>query len=65
MRLHTNPYASLFSLARVSRFEALLAQIHAPPRGAPGYPLLTMFKILLLQHWGTLSDPFITSPLNS
>jgi transposase len=25
--------------------------------GAPGYPPLTMFKILLLQQWHTLSDP--------
>ena len=38
-------------------FEALLASIHASARGAPGYPPLTMFKILLLQQWHTLSDP--------
>jgi transposase, IS5 family len=38
-------------------FEALLAPIHASRRGAPGYPALTMFKILLLQQWHTLSDP--------
>jgi transposase, IS5 family len=38
-------------------FEALLAPIHASIRGAPGYPPLTMFKILLLQQWHTLSDP--------
>ena len=25
--------------------------------GAPGYPPLTMFKIVLLQQWHTLSDP--------
>ena len=40
-----------------SAFEALLAPIHASTRGAPGYPPLTMFKILLLQQWHTLSDP--------
>src|SRR5271169_3825336 len=40
-----------------SAFEALLAPIHASRRGAPGYPPLTMFKILLLQQWYTLSDP--------
>ena len=38
-------------------FEALLAPIHASPRGAPGYPPLAMFKILLLQQWHTLCDP--------
>src|SRR5271170_5024318 len=38
-------------------FEALLAPIHASRRGAPGYPPLVMFKILLLQQWHTLSDP--------
>jgi hypothetical protein len=40
-----------------SAFEVLLAPIHASARGAPGYPPLTMFKILLLQQWHTLSDP--------
>ncbi len=40
-----------------SAFEALLAPIHASRRGAPGYPPLTMFKIVLLQQWHTLSDP--------
>jgi IS5 family transposase len=38
-------------------FEAFLAPIHASPRGAPGWPPLTMFKIVLLQQWHTLSDP--------
>lgn len=40
-----------------SAFEALLAPIHASVRGAPGYPPLVMFRILLLQQWHTLSDP--------
>ena len=40
-----------------SGFEALLAPIHASRRGAPGYPPLVMFKVLLLQQWHTLSDP--------
>jgi hypothetical protein len=35
-------------------FEALLSPIHGSAMGAPGYPPLTMFKILLLQH-GTRS----------
>ena len=37
-------------------FEALLLPIHGSAMGAPGYPPLTMFKILLLQQWHTLSD---------
>jgi IS5 family transposase len=40
-----------------SAFEALLSPIHGSAMGAPGYPPLTMFKILLLQQWHTLSDP--------
>ena len=38
-------------------FKALLAPIHASARGAPGWPPLTMVKIVLLQQWHTLSDP--------
>jgi transposase, IS5 family len=38
-------------------FEALLAPIHASTRGAPGYPPVTMFKVLLVQQWRRLSDP--------
>ena len=38
-------------------FEVLLSAIHGSRKGAPGYPPLTMFKILLLQQWYTLSDP--------
>jgi hypothetical protein len=40
-----------------SAFEALLSPIHGSAVGAPGYPPLTMFKIVLLQQWHTLSDP--------
>ena len=40
-----------------SSFEALLSPIHGSATGAPGYPPLTMFKILLLQQWHTLFDP--------
>jgi hypothetical protein len=32
----------------------LLSPIHGSAPGAPGYPPLTMFKILLLQQWRTL-----------
>jgi transposase, IS5 family len=38
-------------------FEALLSPIHGSAMGAPCYPPLTMFKIVLLQQWHTLSDP--------
>jgi IS5 family transposase len=40
-----------------SAFEDLLSPIHGSAMGAPGYPPLTMFKIVLLQQWHTLSDP--------
>jgi IS5 family transposase len=38
-------------------FEVLLAPVHGSTKGAPGYPPVTMFKIVLLQPWYTLSDP--------
>src|SRR5271168_4360432 len=37
--------------------EALLSPIHGSAMGAPGYPPLSMLKIILLQQWYTLSDP--------
>ena len=37
--------------------DALFAQINANTKGAPGYPPLVMFKIVLLQQWYNLSDP--------
>ncbi len=40
-----------------SAFEVLFARINANAKGAPGYPPLTMFKIVLLQQWYNLSDP--------
>ena len=40
-----------------SAFEALLSPIYGSAMGAPGYPPLTMFKIVPLQQWHTLSDP--------
>ena len=40
-----------------SAFEDLLSPIHGSARGVPGYPPLTMSKIVLLQQWHTLSDP--------
>ena len=38
-------------------FGVLLAQIHGSATGAPGYPPIAMFKIVLLQQWYNLSDP--------
>ena len=38
-------------------FEVLLSAIHGSTKGAPGYPPVTMLKIILLQQWYTLSDP--------
>src|SRR5271163_2877878 len=38
-------------------FEVLLSPIHGSTKGAPGYPAVTMLKIVLLQQWYTLSDP--------
>jgi transposase, IS5 family len=35
----------------------LLSPIHGSATGVPGYPPLTMSKIVLLQQWHTLSDP--------
>src|SRR6516162_3107202 len=34
--------------------EVLLSLIHGSTKGAPGYPPLAMFKIILLQQWYTL-----------
>lgn len=36
---------------------AALQGIYASPKGRPSYPLLSMFKLLLLQQWYGLSDP--------
>lgn len=38
-------------------FDVLFSQINANTKGAPGYPPLVMFKIVLLQQWYNLSDP--------
>jgi transposase, IS5 family len=38
-------------------FGVLLAPIHGSTKGAPGYPPVTMFKIILFQQWCTLPIP--------
>jgi len=40
-----------------SAFAVLLSNINGETKGAPGYPPLVMFKIVLLQQWYNLSDP--------
>ena len=38
-------------------FGVLMGRLHSSSDGAPAYPPLTMFKIVLLQQWYGLSDP--------
>jgi IS5 family transposase len=40
-----------------SAFDVLLRPLHSSCEGAPAYPPLVMFKIVLLQQWYSLSDP--------
>lgn len=46
----------LSELAKWYRFEKLLARLRDPGPGRPGYPVLVMFKALLLQSLYGLSD---------
>ena len=39
-----------------SAFDVILRPLHSSCEGAPAYPPLTMFKIVLLQQWYALSD---------
>lgn len=43
--------------------EALLAPIYASASGRPAYPVLTLFKIMLLQQWYGLGDPAMEEAL--
>jgi transposase, IS5 family len=38
-------------------FDVLMGPLHSSSDGAPAYPPLTMFKIVLVQQWYGLSDP--------
>ena len=40
-----------------SAFDVILRPLHSSGEGAPAYPPLVMFKIVLLQQWYSLSDP--------
>ena len=45
------------SIVDWGRFERLLKPVRPGTKGAPPYPPLLMFKVLLLQQWYALSDP--------
>ena len=45
------------------RIDAVLAGVHAAPRGRPAYPPLTMLRVLLLQQWFGASDLAIEAML--
>jgi IS5 family transposase len=45
-------------------FEVLFSKIHGETLGAPGYPPISMFKLLLLQQWYSLSDPGLEEAAN-
>src|SRR3974390_2407781 len=40
-----------------SAFDVILRPLHSSCEGAPAYPPLVMFKIVLLQQWYSLSEP--------
>jgi IS5 family transposase len=40
-----------------SAFDVILRPLHSSCEGAPAYPPLVMFKIVLLQQWYSRSDP--------
>ncbi len=40
-----------------SAIDVILRPLHSSCDGAPAYPPLVMFKIVLLQQWYSLSDP--------
>jgi IS5 family transposase len=48
--------AQIDALIDWSEIEALLAPLRAGKMGRPPYPVLAMFKLLLLQRWYDLSD---------
>jgi transposase, IS5 family len=52
------------ALVKWHRFEKLLGRLHAAPVGRPSYPVLVMFKALLLQQWYGLSDAELEEALN-
>jgi hypothetical protein len=42
---------------RMERVRCVAARFRGASEGAPAYPPLTLFKIVLLQQWCGLSDP--------
>ena len=60
MRAHSRGGGFLEEIAKTfewSAFDVLLRPLHSSDDGAPAYPPLAMFKIVLLQQWYGLSDP--------
>jgi IS5 family transposase len=51
-------------LVKWCRFEKLLGRLHDASVGRPAYPVLVMFKALLLQQWYGLSDVELEEALN-
>lgn len=45
------------------RIGKVVGEVHSAPEGRPGYPPLTMVKVLLLQQWYTASDPAMEEAL--
>ncbi len=52
------------SLVKWNEIERLLSPLHSAVEGAPSYPPLCMFKMLLLQQWYALSDPDTEEAVN-
>ena len=52
------------SLVKWNEIERLLSTLHSAVGGAPSYPPLCMFKMLLLQQWYALSDPGTEEAVN-
>ncbi len=53
----------LSELIDLAPLAALVADLHAAPRGRPSYPPLLMVKVLLLQQWYQASDPAMEEAL--
>lgn len=47
-----------------SKIEETLSGIYGSSKGRPSYPLLTLFKALMLQQWYSLSDPGLEEALS-
>src|ERR1700733_5317845 len=55
--------AEIHALVDGAPFERALKDVHSAAKGEAAYPPLTMFKVLLLQRWYSLSDPAMEAAL--